>query len=150
MSTADLIIYPRWIIPVEPAGVVHENHALVVEGGRILDILRADLASERYQPNETIKLPQHALIPGLINAHTHAAMTLLRGLADDIPLHPWLHEYVWPAERRWMGAEFVRDGTELAIAEMLRSGTTCFNDMYFSLRSPPKQRAGSVSVHAWE
>ena len=131
MRTADLIIYPRWLIPVEPVGIVHENHALVVEGGRILDILQADLADQRYQPNEIIELPQHALIPGFVNAHTHASMTLLRGLADDIPLHPWLHEYVWPVERRWMGAEFVRDGTELAIAEMLRSGTTCFNDMYF-------------------
>ncbi|MDE2234365.1 MAG: TRZ/ATZ family hydrolase [Gammaproteobacteria bacterium] len=131
MSTADLVIYPRWLIPVEPAGVVHENHALVVDAGRILDILPADLIGECYQPSQTVKLPQHALIPGLVNAHTHASMSLLRGLADDIPLHPWLHEHIWPAEKRWMGPEFVRDGTELAIAEMLRSGTTCFNDMYF-------------------
>ena len=71
------------------------------------------------------------LIPGLVNAHTHAAMTLFRGLADDLPLDAWLRERIWPVERRFVSAEFVRDGTELAIAEMLRAGITCFSDQYF-------------------
>ncbi len=131
MDTADLVIYPRWIVPVEPTGTVHENHALVVDGGRILDILPAADARGKYQARDSIALPTHVLIPGLVNTHTHASMTLLRGLADDIPLHPWLNEHIWPAEKRWMNPEFVRDGSELAIAEMLRGGTTCFNDMYF-------------------
>lgn len=131
MKTADLVIYSRWIVPVEPAGTIHENHALVVDSGRILDILPAADVLDQYQVIDSIELPTHVLIPGLVNTHTHASMTLLRGLADDMPLHPWLNEYIWPAEQRWMNPEFVRDGSELAIAEMLRSGTTCFNDMYF-------------------
>ena len=93
--------------------------------------LPAAQAAARYQASQTVELPGHALIPGFINAHTHTPMSLLRGLADDLSLRPWLQRHIWPTERRWMSPEFVRDGSELAIAEMLRSGTTCFNDMYF-------------------
>jgi 5-methylthioadenosine/S-adenosylhomocysteine deaminase len=81
--------------------------------------------------DEVLEMPGHVLIPGLVNAHTHAAMSLFRGLADDLPLMTWLNEHVWPAEGRWVHEEFVADGTRLALAEMLRGGTTCFNDMYF-------------------
>src|SRR5487761_112452 len=131
MTAADLVIYARWIIPVEPAGAIYEQHALVVRDGRILAILPAAQVHSRFQAKESVELPAHVLIPGFINAHTHAAMILLRGLADDLPLLPWLQENIWPAESRWISPKFVHDGSELAIAEMLRSGTTCFNDMYF-------------------
>ncbi|MGH8415054.1 MAG: TRZ/ATZ family hydrolase, partial [Gammaproteobacteria bacterium] len=88
-------------------------------------------ARSGFRSAETVELTEHLLIPGFVNAHTHAAMTLLCGLADDLPLMPWLQEHIWPTESRWMSAEFVRDGSELAMAGMLRSGTTCFNDMYY-------------------
>ncbi len=127
----DTLIQARWIIPVEPDGLLLERHALAVKDGRIVGIVPSTEAAGLYQPEETVDLPTHALIPGLINAHTHAAMTLFRGLADDLPLMAWLNEHIWPAERHWVSEEFVADGTRLALAEMLRGGTTCFNDMYF-------------------
>jgi len=130
MQQVDTLIHARWIIPVEPEGVL-EHHCLAIHAGRIVDLLPGDQAGQRYQAAQTVHLNDHALIPGLVNAHTHAAMSLLRGLADDLPLMEWLNKHIWPAESAWVSAEFVQDGTQLAIAEMLRSGTTCFNDMYF-------------------
>ena len=131
MQPADTLIAARWIVPVTPPGTVLEDHALVVVEGRIVDLLPREEAANRYRASEEVSLDSHALIPGLVNAHTHAAMTLFRGLADDIDLWAWLQEYIWPAESRWIDDAFVRDGTRLAAAEMLRGGTTCFNDMYF-------------------
>lgn len=131
MQPADLIITARWIVPVEPEGQVLGDHALVVRDGRIVDLLPATEATERYTARELIQRPQHVLLPGLVNAHTHSPMTLFRGLADDIPLDTWLGQHIWPAEARWVDAGFVRDGAELAMLEMLHGGTTCFNDMYF-------------------
>ncbi|OBS10471.1 TRZ/ATZ family hydrolase [Acidihalobacter prosperus] len=131
METVDLLISARWVIPVEPDAVVLEHHAVAVRGRRIVDILPASEAAQKYRAAEHHELPEHALIPGLVNAHTHAAMSLMRGIADDLPLMTWLQSHIWPTEARWVGTEFVRDGTRLAIAEMLRGGTTCFNDMYF-------------------
>lgn len=130
MQAIDTLLSARWIVPVEPEGVL-ENHALAIRDGRILELLPAAQASTRYQTATTLELPSHALLPGLVNAHTHAAMTLLRGLADDLALMQWLNEHIWPAETRWVSADFVYDGTRLAMAEMLRGGITCFNDMYF-------------------
>jgi 5-methylthioadenosine/S-adenosylhomocysteine deaminase len=127
----DLLVYPRWIIPVEPEDQVYEDYALVIDKGRILALLPANQAGEKYQAAETVNLKGHAVIPGLINAHTHASMSLLKGLADDLPLLEWLNNYIWPAETQWVDPQFVADGTRLAAAEMLRSGTTCFNDMYY-------------------
>ena len=131
MQHCDTLIAPRWCVPVAPAGEVLEHHAVAISGGRIVAILPAAEAKARFQPSVLVERPDHVLIPGLINTHTHAAMTLFRGLADDMPLEAWLHEGIWPAERRWVSAEMVRDGTELAIAEMLRGGVTCFSDQYF-------------------
>jgi 5-methylthioadenosine/S-adenosylhomocysteine deaminase len=131
MQPIDSLIHARWIAPVIPEDTVHLHHSLAVHEGRILDILPTDVASERYAPDVVHELEHHLLIPGLVNTHTHAAMSLLRGLADDLPLTEWLNNHIWPAESRWVNEEFVHDGTQLAIAEMLRSGTTCFNDMYF-------------------
>ncbi|MEX2353681.1 MAG: TRZ/ATZ family hydrolase, partial [Gammaproteobacteria bacterium] len=128
---ADSLIFAKWIIPVVPDDKVYENHALVVNDGRILDILPAEQATARYQASEIHQLDSHVLIPGLINTHTHAAMSLFKGLADDLPLMEWLNNHIWPAESRWVDARFVEDGTRLAVAEMIRGGTTCFNDMYF-------------------
>jgi 5-methylthioadenosine/S-adenosylhomocysteine deaminase len=130
-SAADFVIAPRWIVPVEPAGAVLEEHALAVASGRILAILPVAAARRRFQTAGWLERPGHVLMPGLVNTHVHAAMTLLRGLADDLPLAEWLTRHVWPAEARWAGPEFVRDGTRLALLEMVAGGTTCFNDMYY-------------------
>lgn len=130
-TPVDLIVVPRWLIPVCPAGAVLTEHALVVDAGRIVDIQPTAFAQQLYAPTETRALPQHALLPGFVNAHAHSAMTLLRGLADDLPLMDWLNRYIWPAEAAHVGPEFCRIGVMLACAEMLRGGTTCFNDMYF-------------------
>jgi len=127
----DTLIHARWIIPVEPESVTYEHYSLVIDDGRIIDLLPTDLAKQKYQGTNTENLENHALLPGLINCHTHAAMTLMRGIADDLPLMDWLQNHIWPLEQKWMGEAFVKDGTDLAIAEMILGGTTCFNDMYF-------------------
>jgi 5-methylthioadenosine/S-adenosylhomocysteine deaminase len=126
----DLLLFPTWLVPVEPAGVVLKNHALGIRDGRIVLIAPREHAGQ-HVANETRDLSGMLLAPGLVNAHGHAAMTLFRGLADDLPLMTWLHEHVWPAESRWVDEAFIKAGTELAIAEQLQSGITCFSDMYF-------------------
>ncbi len=131
-ESIDSLIHAEWIVPVVPENQVLEQHCLAIQGGRIHDILPSAAASGKYQAAKETQLPPgQVLIPGLINAHTHTAMSLLRGLADDLPLMTWLNEHIWPAEGRWVNEEFVHDGSQLAIAEMLLGGTTCFNDMYF-------------------
>ena len=131
MPAAEQLLSAPWIIPVEPDGLVLEQHTLVIGDGRILEILPTDEARGRYSDAPHEDFPAHALIPGLINAHTHAAMSLMRGIADDRPLMEWLTDHIWPLEQKWMGEAFVRDGSDLAMAEMIRGGITCFNDMYF-------------------
>ncbi len=130
-QVVDTLIHPRWIIPVEPDSLVFESHSIAVQKGHILDILPRTEAAQRYTAHEQVDLPSHILVPGFVNAHTHAAMTLFRGMSNDLPLMEWLNDHIWPAETRWVSEQFVRVGTSLAMAEMLRSGTTCFNDMYF-------------------
>ena len=127
----DILIHARWIIPVEPEDTVYENYALAVKNDKIVALLGSKDAKRKFKAKEELTLENHALIPGLINAHTHAAMTLFRGLANDLPLMDWLNNHIWPSEKKWISPVFVKDGTKLAIAEMIRSGTTCFNDMYF-------------------
>jgi 5-methylthioadenosine/S-adenosylhomocysteine deaminase len=131
MEKIDTLIKARWVAPVLPDGGVLEHHAAAIRQGRIIDVLPSARAEERYDAAEVVERSRHLLIPGFVNAHTHASMALMRGLADDLPLMEWLQAHIWPAERRWMSAEFVEHGAELAIAEMLRGGTTTFNDMYF-------------------
>jgi 5-methylthioadenosine/S-adenosylhomocysteine deaminase len=126
----DLRIDARFVIPVEPAGTL-TDHALVIDAGRIVALVPVAAADRDYAPRERVALSDHALIPGLVNAHCHAAMTLLRGVADDVPLKAWLEEHIWPREARFVAPDFVHDGTLLATAEMLRAGITCCNDMYF-------------------
>ncbi|QKZ06200.1 TRZ/ATZ family hydrolase [Pseudomonas eucalypticola] len=130
----DLLLLPTWLVPVEPAGVVLKEHGLGIRDGNIVFIgPRAEAL--KYQAAEVRELPDMLLTPGLVNAHGHAAMTLFRGLADDLPLMTWLQDHVWPAEARWVDEAFVRDGTDLAIAEQLKGGITCFSDMYFYPRT---------------
>ncbi|HEY7872342.1 MAG TPA: TRZ/ATZ family hydrolase [Rudaea sp.] len=131
MQTVDQVFEARWVIPVEPTGTVLEQHAVVLAGDTIVEILPIAAAREKYTNARRVELSEHALIPGLVNAHTHNAMTLMRGLADDLPLMTWLQQHIWPTEAKSVGPEFVRDGVELAIAEMLRGGTTCCNENYF-------------------
>ena len=130
-QSIDLLIEARWVVPVEPHAVVLEHHAVAVQGDRIIALLPIAQARAAYAPRERVELTEHVLIPGLVNSHTHNPMTLLRGLADDLPLMVWLQQHIWPAEARVIGPEFVRDGVELAVAEMLRGGTTCANENYF-------------------
>ncbi|MEP1470578.1 MAG: TRZ/ATZ family hydrolase [Halieaceae bacterium] len=129
-TTVDTLLHPGWIIPVLPEGEVLTDHSLAITNGQISAILPRSETSG-FQATQELELPEHALLPGLINSHGHAAMSLLRGYADDQPLMPWLEQHIWPAETEHVSEEFVRDGAELAIAEMLRSGTTTFSDMYF-------------------
>lgn len=130
MEHVDTLISARWVIPVEPAGSVLEAHAVAVSRGRIVAVEPVLQALQRFSADEYIERPTHVLLPGLINAHTHAAMTLLRGAAESASFHVWLHEQIQPREQRWIDAEYVRDGTQLAIADMLTSGTTCFADVH--------------------
>jgi 5-methylthioadenosine/S-adenosylhomocysteine deaminase len=127
----DTLLEARWIIPVEPAGLVLRDHAIAINRGMIRAIVPNAEAHARFAPEEHIVLENHALMPGLVNLHTHAAMSLMRGIADDLPLMEWLNNHIWPAETRHVDSGFVFDGTRLACAEMLRGGITCFNDMYF-------------------
>ncbi|MEX0899919.1 MAG: TRZ/ATZ family hydrolase [Gammaproteobacteria bacterium] len=131
MQTAETLYEARWIIPVEPAGIVLDEHTLVVAADRIVALLSRADARARYPAAERVDLDHHALLPGFVNAHTHAAMTLLRGCGAGLPLHDWLRRAIWPVEQALVGPEFVRDGSRLAIAEMIRGGTTCFADQYF-------------------
>ncbi len=127
----DTIINARWIVPVVPANQLLTQHSLVVHNGRIVDLLPTTKANTIYAGDEVVDLDTHLLTPGLVNSHTHAAMTLMRGIADDLPLQSWLEEHIWPTESQHMSANLVDAGSRLAIAEMIRSGTTCFADMYF-------------------
>lgn len=125
------VIEPRWVITLEPAAAPLEHYAVVIADDRIAAVLPAVDALAKYSGAAHVMLPGHALIPGLINLHTHAAMTLMRGMADDLALMDWLQNHIWPAEGRVVSDAFVHDGTLLACTEMLRGGITCFNDMYF-------------------
>ncbi len=124
MKTIDTLLHARWIVPVNPAQVCLHDHCIAIHEGRIADILPAADAATRYQAQTRLDYPEHVLLPGLINTHTHAAMSLFRGLADDLALMDWLQNHIWPAEAKHVNEAFVHTGTELAIAEMLRGGTT--------------------------
>lgn len=130
-EACDLLIEARYVVPVQPHRVVLDHHAVAIRGGEILAVLPIAEARARFEAKDTVSRPEGALIPGLINAHCHNPMTLMRGVADDLPLKQWLQEHIWPIEGAVMGPEYVADGIELAIAEMLRGGTTCCNENYF-------------------
>ena len=127
----DLIIEARWIVPVVPKNQCLENAAVAVHQGKIVAIDAADVVRSNYQADKTVHLNEHVLIPGLVNLHAHLGMTLMRGLADDLPLMQWLERHIWPAEQQLVSERFVRDSALLGCAEMLAGGVTCVNDMYF-------------------
>ena len=127
----DVLIEAGHVVPIEPHGVVLDDHSVAVRGGVIADLLPIADARTKYDAKETVSRPDAVLMPGLVNAHTHNPMTLLRGIADDLPLMTWLQQHIWPAEGRVMSPEYVRDGITLAVAEMVRGGTTCCNENYF-------------------
>jgi len=131
MRKIDTLIHARWVAPVDGRHRLLENHAVAIQHGVIEAVLPSDEARATFEADAVIERPSHVLLPGLINTHTHAAMNLMRGIANDMPLMPWLADHIWPVENAHMTPEFVADGTDLAMAEMLRSGTTCFNDMYY-------------------
>jgi len=141
----DLLIEAGYVVPVEPHAVVLENHAVAVNDGAIVAILPTNEARSRFRAKETVSRPEAALIPGLVNAHAHNPMTLLRGVADDLPLKVWLQEHIWPVEGAVIGPDFVADGVTLAIAEMLRGGTTCVNENYFF----PDVQAATYKKHGF-
>jgi len=130
LESIDLLIESRWIAAVDP-DVVLKDHAVAIRNGRILAVLPSGEARSRFLAAERVSLDEHILIPGLVNLHTHAAMSLMRGMADDLPLMDWLQKHIWPTEAAHVSPQFVYDGTRLACTEMLKGGITCFNDMYF-------------------
>lgn len=150
----DTLIEARWIVPVDPPNKTLTDHTIAIQDGKIIAILPTSDALSRFSPRHHFVLNHHLVIPGLINAHTHAAMTLMRGIADDLPLLEWLRECIWPIERQWVGTDFVLAGTMLACAEMLKGGITCFNDMYFfpekaveaSVQSGIRAAIGLISI----
>ncbi|MBS3959329.1 MAG: TRZ/ATZ family hydrolase [Xanthomonadaceae bacterium] len=144
LEPCDLLIEAGWVVPVVPKGAVLAGHAVAVRDGRILAVLPRAEARARFLPAETVSRPEAVLIPGLVNLHTHNPMTLLRGVADDLPLMPWLQEHIWPIEGAVMGPDFVADGIELAVAEMVRGGTTTCNESYFfpDVQAQTYQRLG--------
>jgi 5-methylthioadenosine/S-adenosylhomocysteine deaminase len=131
LQPVETLISARWVVPVVPRATVLPDHSVAIDQGRIVAVLPTAAARSQFQPAQHVRLPQHALAPGLINAHCHAAMTLLRGAGDDLSLGRWLNERIWPLERALVSDRFVYDGTRQAAAEMLRAGITCCNDMYF-------------------
>ncbi len=139
----DTLIDARSIVPVVPTHATLHDYSIAVTAGRIVALLPTSEADARYTPRDRIRLAHHAVIPGLVNTHTHAAMALMRGLADDLPLMSWLNDHIWPTEAAHVSPTFVYDGTLLACAEMLRGGITCFNDMYFF-----PEAAARASLHA--
>ena len=131
MQQVRQILHADWVVPVDDHNQVLENHSIAIDGDKIAAVLPREICEQTYSAEEVLTLEEHVLIPGLINLHTHAAMSLMRGLADDIPLQQWLEQHIWPTEAQHVDRQFVYDGTLLAAAEMLKSGTTYFNDMYF-------------------
>ncbi|MFZ3088985.1 MAG: amidohydrolase family protein, partial [Methylotenera sp.] len=130
-TNVDLIIEARWLATIVANTPLLENYSVIIQGAVIVDLLPTALAREQYIAANLVSLDEHILIPGLINIHTHAAMNLMRGIADDLPLMAWLNDHIWPAENAVVTDEYVKDASLHACAEMLSGGTTCFNDMYF-------------------
>lgn len=128
---ADTLVHPKWLLPIAPHNRVLENCSLAIKDGVICALAPRAQIQAQWHANEVLELPHQLLMPGLVNCHNHAAMSLLSGFADDLPLMTWLNEHIWPAESKWVDESFVTDGTTRSIAEMLLSGTTCFSDMYF-------------------
>lgn len=144
-KSVDTVIHAAFIIPVIPTRTTHKDYSVAMAQGEIIELLPHAQARQKYPDAAHVELNQHALLPGFVNTHGHLAMNLMRGLADDLPLMTWLGEHIWPTESKWVSAEFVRDGSRLAMAEMIKSGTTCFSDMYF-FPNVVAEEAGSIGM----
>lgn len=131
IKNIDTLIHAQWVVPIDKKNSVLGDHSIAIENGLIVDVLPTEQAKQRYKASTEIDRTHHVVMPGFVNAHGHAAMSLMRGVADDIPLMTWLEEHIWPIEGTHVNEQFIKDGTDLAIAEMLQSGTTTFSDMYF-------------------
>lgn len=138
MEKVDQLIHAKWIITCEDNNRVLENHAMAVKDGKILSILPAKEAALKYQADAQQHYSTHAVLPGFINSHTHIPMNVFRGIADDMELMDWLTDHIWPAETKWVSEELVYDASLMAMGEMIRCGTICFNDMYFFLGATAK------------
>ena len=125
------IISASWIFTSGPEDQLLSDYAVVIENDKIIDLVSQKKVFDEYEANNNYQLNNHILIPGLINAHTHSAMSLFKGFADDLPLQDWLNNHIWPAEKEFVNSSFVKDGSILALSEMIKSGVTTFNDMYF-------------------
>ena len=135
MQSVDHIVHAKWVITGEAHQACLENHSVIIHNGVIKDILATSVAKETYIANRTDEYAEHVIMPGIINAHTHIGMSYFKGLGSDLPLMDWLQNHMWPAEAKWLSHEFVHDASLFAMAEMIKSGTTCFNDMYFFLQA---------------
>lgn len=147
MEKIDQIIHAKWIITCEDDNQILEDHAIAVKNGKIHSIIPGHDAEKQFDCTSTSTYSSHAIIPGFINTHTHLAMNVFRGLADDLELMEWLHDYIWPAEKKWVSNEMVYDASLMAMAEMIRCGTVCFNDMYFFMHATA-QAAEQAGVRA--
>ena len=130
-NKVDTIINSRWILPIKPKNKVLENSSIVINNSVILDIDSTDIINNRYESKNLYNLNDHCVMPGFINNHTHLSMSLFKGIADDLNLDEWLRNEIWPLETKHVNEEFVELGSKLAIIELIKSGSTCFNDMYF-------------------
>jgi 5-methylthioadenosine/S-adenosylhomocysteine deaminase len=130
-KNANVIVSATWIFTADDQGRLLKDHSVVIQDDIIIDLLPTESVFDFYDSNEVYSLSGHILIPGLINTHTHSAMSLLKGYANDLPLAQWLNDYIWPAEKKYINPRFVKDGSMIAISEMIKAGITTFNDMYF-------------------
>ncbi len=131
MLNVDKIIHARWILPLDETDRFLEKSAIIIDKGKIIKIMPSTAVEHEFCSKNVSSLDNHVVLPGFINCHTHSPMNLFRGVADDLPLKRWLTEHIWPAEQSIITPETTQLGSQLAIAEMIRSGTTCFNDHYF-------------------
>jgi len=131
MKHCDYLIIGDAVVCMDAACTVHEDAAVAVKDGKVLESGAYQELAGRYEASVKVGGKGRVVMPGLVNAHTHAPMVLMRGMADDMPLKVWLEDHIWPAENKWLGEEFIRDAARLACLEMIRSGTTAFCDMYF-------------------
>lgn len=138
MENIDQLIHAKWIVTCEDNNQILEDHAIAVKDGKIHAIIPGKDAEQKFDCQTTSTFSSHAITPGFINTHTHLAMNVFRGLADDLELMDWLNNYIWPAEGKWVSNELVADASMMAMAEMIRCGTVCFNDMYFYLNATAK------------
>lgn len=151
MELADHVIHAKWLISGKDESWL-ENHSLIVKNTRIADILPTQQAHQKYQSDDTHYYLDHVVMPGFVNAHTHLGMNFFRGLADDLQLMTWLNQHMFPAEKKWLSHEFVFDASLMAMAEMIKSGTTCFNDMFYFIEATAQaaqiaQMRANIGIH---